>query len=377
MRKTWLFVCVASVAFFGCDTTKRDDNGGFTINAEIRGTAENTLISLHAVKDGQLTQLDSQYLDNSKVSFEGVLDQPDMVYLKIGDSRKAINIFAENSNITASANVDSLDRAVITGSSVHDDLLEFTRTMKIFDEKYASLNQAYRLAVGASDAKKMEEILAEYDHSRLEQFEMIKKFVANKSDSYISPFITKHYLSMDMEVSELEKVLAGMDSSIHDSRDYISMYDGVEKLRRVDVGRPAVDFALNDTTGNPISISSFRGKYLLIDFWASWCGPCRKENPFVVELYNDFNDKGFEIIGVSLDEDRSRWVKAIHDDMLTWSHVSDLKGWASEAGSLYSIKSIPATVLLDREGIIIEKNLRGDALRKKLEEIFAKEMQNS
>jgi peroxiredoxin len=139
---------------------------------------------------------------------------------------------------------------------------------------------------------------------------------------------------------------------------------------------PAVDFALNDTTGNPIAISSFKGDYLLIDFWASWCGPCRRENPNVVALYNDFKDKGFEIIGVSFDDDGNKWINAIHQDGLIWPHVSDLKGWGSAAGKLYGINSIPATVLLDRDGIIIAKNLRGDALRKKLEELYASENQN-
>jgi len=254
--------------------------------------------------------------------------------------------------------------------------MEFTRSMELFDEKSMVLNEAYRQAASASDSKKMQEILAEYDQYRIEQRNMIKKFVIKKSDSYISPFIITRYLSQDMEVSELEQVLSTLDSSIHDSREYIALYDRVLKLQNVAVGKPAVDFALSDTTGNPIAISSFRGKYLLIDFWASWCGPCRKENPNVVKLYNDYNDKGFEIIGVSFDEDRGRWIKAIHDDNLTWSHVSDLKGWASEAGRLYSIKAIPATVLLDRSGKIVAKNLRGEALRKKLEELYAEEAQN-
>ena len=112
---------------------------------------------------------------------------------------------------------------------------------------------------------------------------------------------------------------------------------------------------------------------VIVDFWASWCGPCRRENPNVVKLYNDFNDKGFEIIGVSFDEHRDRWIKAIHDDGLTWPHVSDLQGWKSAAGKLYAINSIPATVLLDREGNIVAKNLRGTALREKLEELYAAE----
>jgi peroxiredoxin len=144
----------------------------------------------------------------------------------------------------------------------------------------------------------------------------------------------------------------------------------------VSVGQPAPEFTLNDPDGNPIAISSFRGKYLLIDFWASWCGPCRRENPNVVTVYNDFNDKGFEIIGVSLDRDREKWLGAIESDHLTWPHVSDLQYWDSAAGKLYGINSIPANVLVDRGGIIVARNLHGDDLRKKLQELYAAEEQN-
>jgi thiol-disulfide isomerase/thioredoxin len=113
------------------------------------------------------------------------------------------------------------------------------------------------------------------------------------------------------------------------------------------------------------------GKYVLIDFWASWCGPCRAENPNLVKVYNDFKDKGFDIFGVSLDTDRKSWLKAIKDDNLTWHHVSDLKGWENSAAQVYGVRAIPANVLLDKDGYIIGKNLRGEDLRKKLEAVFA------
>ena len=135
MRNTWLLLLAITVGWFGCDNAKQDGASGFKIEAEFRGLEDNTMISLHRVTDGQVVQLDSQFLDDSSVSFKGVLDQPDMIYLKIGDSRQAINIFAENSQITASVNVDSLDKAVIKDSSVHDDLMDFKRIMQMFDEK--------------------------------------------------------------------------------------------------------------------------------------------------------------------------------------------------------------------------------------------------
>lgn len=374
MKKTLLFALAVSVIWFACDTNKIPS---YTINAEIVGPEDSTLIYFQQVVDGKMEAIDSAYLSNSKVSFTGVLEQPNMIYLRVGDTRKAVNVFAENSQIDVIVNVDSLENAVVTGSAIHDELMEFKSYLAPLDEKSAELSEQYREASASSNSERMELIIAQYDELRLEQVDMIKKFVASKSSSYIAPFIIQRYLSYDISVEELDETLAALDTSIYNSREYIDLIDRVTILKSVAIGMPAVDFALNDTTGNPIAISAFKGKFLLIDFWASWCGPCRRENPNVVKLYNDFSDKGFEIIGVSFDEDRGKWIKAIHDDELAWPHVSDLKGWGSAAGKLYAVKSIPATVLLDRDGNIVAKNLRGDALREKLEELYAEEAQNS
>lgn len=144
----------------------------------------------------------------------------------------------------------------------------------------------------------------------------------------------------------------------------------VKKLAAFSVGGEAPDFTMNDEEGNPKKLSDLRGQIVLVDFWASWCGPCRKENPNVVKMYEKYKDKGFEILSVSLDKDKARWLNAIEKDRLTWKHVSDLQGWKNAAAQLYGVRSIPETVLLDSEGKIIARKLRGPMLEAKLAEIF-------
>ena len=146
------------------------------------------------------------------------------------------------------------------------------------------------------------------------------------------------------------------------------------KIKRMDayrIGGAAPLFSQNDPEGNPISLEDLKGKVVLLDFWASWCGPCRRENPNVVKVYDKYKDKGFEILGISLDKDKGRWLGAIEKDGLTWPQVSDLKGWSNVVGKMYGVSSIPHTVLIDEEGNILALKLRGPALEKKLEEIFA------
>ena len=146
--------------------------------------------------------------------------------------------------------------------------------------------------------------------------------------------------------------------------------DRVEILRSVQIGQPAPDFTQNDTAGNPLTLSSLKGKYLLVDFWASWCSPCRTENPNVVEAWKKYHKKGFDILGVSLDRNRDKWIEAIDKDDLTWNHVSDLQYWSNAAAKLYGVNLIPANVLLDPEGIIIGRNLKGEDLQLELEGIL-------
>jgi len=372
MKKLLILNFLATVLFSACE-----NKPSYTINVEFSGLNGEDIVYMQLVKNNELETIDSVQIAENKVQFEGALDAPQMVYLKIGESRKIVNFFGENSEIEVKVNLDDLVNTQVVGSIVHDEFVEFQSYMSPIDQREQKLREDYREASMNGDQEKIDSLRKESENIYNDQQEMLYQYINDKSSSYMAPFVINRYLVYELDENELDSLLQMLDPSIHNSQDYTKLNERVEILKKVAVGQPAVDFTLNDPDGNPISLSSFRGKYVLIDFWASWCGPCRRENPNVVQLYSEYKDKGFEILGVSLDEDRTRWLGAIEADSLTWPHVSDLQGWGSESGKMYGIISIPATVLLDPEGIIIDKDLRGDALRQKLEELYATEEQNS
>ncbi len=173
---------------------------------------------------------------------------------------------------------------------------------------------------------------------------------------------------------ELQALYNNLSNNVKNSTEGKEFQDYLNTLETVQIGKIAPAFTQNDTSGNPVQLADFKGKYVLLDFWASWCAPCRRENPNLVKSYAKYQKDGFEILGVSMDKasDKAKWLKAIQDDGLTWKQVGDLKGWDNEAGVMYDVKAIPMNFLVDPNGKIIAKYLRGEELDKKLAEIFKK-----
>jgi peroxiredoxin len=200
--------------------------------------------------------------------------------------------------------------------------------------------------------------------------ELQKQFIRDNPASYFTPALIRS-LSGDMNAQEIEESIAALDTNVAKVPVIQELKIRAAALKAVSVGQKAPDFTLNDVDGNPVSLSSKIGsKLLLVDFWAAWCGPCRQENPNVVKVYKEFNTKGFDVFGVSLDQSKDDWVKAIADDKLTWTHVSDLQYWNNAAAKLYAVNSIPANFLLDETGTIIARNLREEDLYNKVKEIL-------
>ncbi len=195
-------------------------------------------------------------------------------------------------------------------------------------------------------------------------------FVKKYPTSYVDPIAIIRIMQTSDNVSAADNLYKIMSKEVKETNlaKYVDQQLAIAKINPI--GSQIADFSETDTAGNKVKISSFRGKYVLIDFWASWCRPCRMENPNVVAAYNKYHQKNFTILGVSLDQAKAAWINAINMDGLTWTHISDLKGWNNEVAEKFKITSIPQNILIDPNGIIIAKNLRGEALNQKLDQLF-------
>ncbi|MDP4290044.1 MAG: AhpC/TSA family protein [Bacteroidota bacterium] len=337
-------------------------------------------------------RIDSMPIKKGQFNFKGSVSDPTagVIYINHkGWGRKdpgneRFTIYLEQGDIQITTS-DQLSNAIVTGSKLNDEFRKHLLVLKPFEDRRDALVTAFNSL--PPEKKKDEAVRLEFkklsDQIETERYQEYYTFIKTHADSYLALDMLEVYgrkypdhtiliplfnaLSNEVRSTEHGKTFADFLQKGITSADY------AEKLRSAaDVikDKTALAFTQNDPDGNPIHLSDFRGKYLLLDFWASWCGPCRRENPNVVKAYAVYHPKGLEILGVSLDNDKWAWMKAIRDDNLTWKQVSDLKGWNNAVGQLYGIHAVPSNLLIDPDGNIIAKDLRGVALERKLAEVL-------
>jgi peroxiredoxin len=362
-RIIYLFAVVLLVA--ACSTEPK-----YVVRGKIEGS-DTIIFYLQKREAGKIVNIDSAVSEKGNFTMKGgAVDHPQLVQLVAGDTRKRTSFYLENSVITIKGSLDSLFKAEISGSKTHDEYKSFVESNKTLSDIYAQIYSEYQEATQTGNTALLADIEKRANSVQNEMLSNQKNFVINNPSSYVTPSILGS-ISYEMEANELEEIINNLDTAIASLPQIVTLKERVVQLKRVAVGQKAPDFTMNDVNGNPVTLYSKVGsKLLLVDFWAAWCGPCRKENPHIVKVYNEFNKKGFDIFGVSLDQKKEDWVKAIADDKLTWTHVSDLQYWSNSAAKTYAVSSIPASFLLDETGTIIAKNLRGDDLYNKVKEVL-------
>jgi len=300
----------------------------------------------------------------------GAIKYPQMVFLVAGNSKKRTSFYLENTEIQVTGKMDSLYKATITGSKTQDEYMSLIKSNRLISEKYSKIVIKHQAASQSGDTAAIARLEVRLDSMQKAMKNLQVDFVKDHPGSYATPYILTA-LSLSLPEDETEKMVNALDTNLIALPEIQTLKERLAGMKAVNIGKKAPDFTMNDVNGKPVSLSSKTGaKLLLIDFWAGWCGPCREENPNVVKVYNEFHKKGFDIIGVSLDHEKDTWLKAIKDDKITWTQVSDLQWWDNAAAKLYSVRAIPANFLIDETGMIIDKNLRGKELYDKVNSVL-------
>ncbi len=279
-------------------------------------------------------------------------------------------LFVENSKIELYADTNNFNNVKISGSKSNELYNQLMAKIDSID----NLSKPFYDSIEIAKLNKNESLIKLFEN-KLDQIDSMENnciinFVNENSSSNVSVYLMYKYLSGQLDEIVLTDLFGKLDTTLRSSSYYKLFENQLQILRRTGIGQQAIDFSLPDTNGNEIKLSSLYGKYLLIDFWASWCPSCRQENPNVVRIFKEFSQKGFTILGISLDNNKNSWLKAIEKDGLTWTHISDLEGWNNKAAKLYGIRSIPSNLLINPKGIIVAKNIRGTELEKKLKELL-------
>ena len=358
---------LASITLFAQSTPK-----DFTISGTAKTLQPKEKVYLEIPGTQPLVVLDSVTVGNDKrFTFKRKeLDEGTVYQVNIAKKQRFIVLIEGGENIEVTADGTENGAAQIKGSANNDNYQKLIGMYKVMSEKSAKWQDEYAKAEQKKDSKKIAEIQQAFEAESKDFTAKVKAMIPEMGTSLSALFAT-NFLNPEVEMSTIIELAQKFEKERPNMKQGQIFVGNAKRMRGIQIGDSAPEITLNTTQEKPLSLSSLRGKVVLIDFWASWCGPCRQETPNVVKGYNRFKDKGFEIFSVSLDKDKTAWVKAIEKDGLLWpSHVSDLKYWQSAAAQTYGVNGIPATCLLDKDGKIIGKNLRGEALEKKLEEVL-------
>lgn len=373
-----IFTVIGAVTLLAsCNNTPK----GFTITGETKGIADGSKVYIEQIDPttGQPNAVDSTDVKNNSFTFKGDAKHPDLNLIHFADGEGRVPVIVENGNIKVVFDKENTENNKATGTTNNDEFVSFSEKSTEIDKKIMAFQEEnqeiYMKAKEENDEAKLDEIMDKLYALYDKKDNFVEEYLEKNPKSFTTLFIvTQQAPNGGISKEEALEYYNNFDEHLKQSKIGMALKTTLDQIpdAKIKVGDKAPDFSAKTPTGTDLSLNESLGKVTIIDFWASWCGPCRKENPKVVALYNQYHDKGLNIIGVSLDKEDSKWKEAIEKDQLTWNHVSNLMFWQDPIAQEYEVRAIPATFILDENGIVVAKNLRGKKLENKIKELLSK-----
>lgn len=376
MKKITLLVA-STLVLISCNNLKDNE---FLITGTADGVKNGKKVFIETQTETGFIAKDTAVVENGKFELKGTSETIDLGFIRIEDQSISLPIILEEGKISVAIKTDTILNSKISGTDNNDKFQSFNDASKVVVNKKMKFEKAnlerITAAKKANDTVTVNQIMKEYGKFQEDLNKVSKNFIKNNPDAYLSVLLLENFLMRQyLTAEEITSYFAKIDKSLLNTKSAKNIKKVLDAIKndpaaKVEVGGKAPDFSAKNPEGKQISLKESMGKVTIIDFWASWCGPCRGENPNVVALYKEMHAKGLNIIGVSLDKDAAKWKEAIAKDGLVWPQISNLKFWDEPIAKQYNVESIPATFILDAKGVIVARDLRGDALKAKVTELL-------
>ena len=366
--KKIVFIITSALLFVACNNLKDNE---FLISGTANGVENGKKVFIEVQTETGSLAKDTAVVTDGKFELKGITEEIDLGFIRIENEQINLPLILEEGKIEINIVKDSLHKSTLGGTPNNDKFQKFNTESRAISEKVAKFEKdngpEMQKAQMSNDTVTINKLLKEYKKFQNEMNDYSKKFIKENPDAYLSVLLLENFLMRQyLTPEEIKSYFDGLNKEVKETKSGKKIKTTLDAMTAIVIGKPAPNFSAPSPEGKTISLKESLGKVTIIDFWASWCGPCRAENPNVVALYNEFHPQGLNIIGVSLDKDAAKWKEAIAKDGLIWPHVSNLKFWEDPIAKQYNVQSIPATFILDEKGNIVAKDLRGEELRAKV-----------